>query len=72
MCRMVRISRDAVPSSIDIEFERDASVRATEVLIVNHKRNGDEGQAVKLICHDNGDITAGRAQDLTAGVDVIL
>ena len=72
MCRMVRISRDAVPSSIDIEFERDASVRATEVLIVNHKRNGDEGQAVKLICYDNGEIRVGAAVDLAHGVDVTV
>ena len=72
MCRMVKISRDAVPSSIDIEFERDASLRATEVLIVNHKRNGDEGQAITLLCSDNGDIRVGKAQDLTAGVDIIL
>lgn len=71
MCKMIKIQRDVVPDNIDIEFERDASLQATEIVVINKNLRGDEW-GVKLICFDNGMIkqyTEPRA--LTDGVDII-
>lgn len=71
MCQLVQIKRDAVPSNIEIHFERDPSLRATEVIIINQDREGNERQAVKLIAQDNGNfMKVGQAVDLIDGVDV--
>ena len=56
MCRFIEIQRDAVPSNITIEFERNASIRGTEVLVVNRNRAGEDVDAVKVLCFDNGKI----------------
>jgi hypothetical protein len=72
MCQFVEIKKDAVPSNIGIEFERDASLRAVEMVVINHDRDGAERQAVKLILEDSGKITyAGKPQDLRDGVDIV-
>lgn len=59
MCKIIEIGRDAVPSNIVIEFQRDASIRGTEVLIFNRDRNGHDVHGVKLTCYDNGKIEGG-------------
>lgn len=69
MCKLVEIVRDAVPSNITIEFERDAAIRATSVFIINRKRNGEEGQGMRIICLDNGEVSGG--VNLMEGVDII-
>ena len=54
----MRVGLAEHPDHISIEFERDASLRACEVLIINSNvRNGEEGEGVMLRCHDNGKIT---------------
>ncbi len=71
MCQFVEIKKDVVPSNIRIEFERDASLRAVEILIINHKRDGSEGQAVKIIASDTGKImSVSPAVDLIEGLDI--
>lgn len=42
MCQLVEIKRGAVPSNIAIEFERDASLRAVEIIVINKNRDGNE------------------------------
>ena len=69
MCKLVEITRDAVPSNISIEFERDPSLRATEVLIINRGPNNREEYGMKIICYDNGKIEPGIK--LIDGVDII-
>lgn len=71
MCKLVEITRDAVPSNISIEFEHDPSLRATEIFIYNRNRKNIEKQGVRLIAYDNGDITVGIPQNLIDGVDII-
>ena len=72
MCKMVEIQRDTVPSNIGIEFERDASLRAVEIVIINKYRAGNERQAVKLIAADNGMfIKVSQAVDICTGVDIL-
>ncbi len=72
MCDTIDHRRESTGKSIVIEFERDPSLRATEVVIVNQDRDGDERQAVKVICADSGKIMyVGKVQDLADGVDVV-
>ncbi len=56
MCKLVEIVRDAIPSNISIEFQRDASKRAFDVFIINSNRDGHNEQGVKIVCFDNGKI----------------
>lgn len=59
------------PPSIDVEFERDASLRGTEVVIVNYNRGGVECQGLQMLCTDNGKILWVRGPvDLVEGVDI--
>ena len=72
MCEMVEINRGAVPSNISIEFERDASIRAVEIIVINHDRYGNEVQAVKMIAQDSGKFyRVSGAVDCIDGVDII-
>ena len=72
MCKVMEIQRGAVPSNIAIEFERDASLRAVEIIVINRDRDGEERQAVKLIAQDNGTFYAvSEAVDLVDGVDIV-
>ena len=72
MCKLVEIERSAVPSNITIEFERDASLRAVEIIVINKDRHGNEVQAVKMIARDSGTFFAvSGAVDLIDGVDII-
>ena len=68
MCRLIEIRKGAVPSNITIEFERDASLRAVEVLVVNRDRSGRERDGVVLFCEDSGRITPGPVAELADGV----
>ncbi len=71
MCQLIEIKKDAVPSNIRIEFERDASLRAVEILIINHDRSGNEKQGVKIIASDSGKImSVSPAVDLTEGLNI--
>lgn len=71
MCQMVKIEKNAIPSNIIIEFQRDASIRAIEILIINKDRDGVECQGIKLIATDNGKIMyVSEPQDLVDGVDI--
>ncbi len=72
MCKIMDIQRDAVPSNISIEFERDASIRAVEIIVINRDRHGNEVQAVKMIAQDSGKFyRVSGAVDLIDGVDII-
>ncbi len=72
MCQLVEIKRDAVPSNIKIHFERDASLRAVEIIVINHDREGNECQAVKMIAQDSGKFyKVSGAVDLIDGVDIV-
>ena len=70
MCQLIEIRKGAVPSNITIEFERDASIRAVEALVVNHGRDGAERDGVVLLCHDNGRITPGQVSELADGAEM--
>ena len=72
MCQLVEIKRDTVPSNITIEFERDASIRAVEIIVINHDRDGNGVQAVKMIAQDSGKFyRVSGAVDLIDGVDIV-
>ena len=72
MCQLVGIERDAVPSNISIEFERDASIRAVEIIVINRDRHGNEVQAVKMIAQDSGKFyRVSGAVDLIDSVDIV-
>ena len=72
MCKLIEINRGAVPSNITIEFERDASIRAVEIIVINKDRDGNEVQAVKMIAQDSGTFLAvSGAVDCIDGVDII-
>ncbi len=72
MCKIIEIERNAIPSNISIEFERDASIRAVEIIVINRDRDGNEVQAVKMIAQDNGKFyRVSDAVDLIDGVDIV-
>ena len=72
MCQLVEIKRDAVPSNIEIHFEPDASLRAVEIIVINHDRDGNEVQAIKMIAQDSGKFyRVSGAVDCIDGVDII-
>ena len=71
MCDTIDHRRGATGKSILVEFERDASIRATEVLVINQDRDGHERQGVRLICNDNGTMTIGKVNDMQDGVDIV-
>ena len=71
MCNITKIGNAEQPEKIIIEQQRDASIRAVEVIIVNHNKMGEEGQGLALLCHDNGKITfRGNPVDMRAGMDI--
>ena len=73
MCQLVKIQRDSVPSNIEIYFERDTSLRAVEIIVINKDRKGNECEAVKMIASDNGTFyKVGQAVDLIDGVDIVI
>ena len=69
---LAHMVRTTPPDKITVEFQRDASLRVTEVVIVNHNHAGNERQGVRFMCHDNGDITMlGGPVNLIEGVDIL-
>ena len=73
MCDTIDHRRNVTGTSIKVFFERDASLRATEVIVINEGRDGEERQAVKMIAQDNGKfMQVGQAVDLIDGVDIVL
>ena len=72
MCQLVEIKKGAVPSNISIEFERDASMRAVEIIIINRDRNGIVCEGIKLIAQDNGKFySVSDPANLVDGVDIV-
>ena len=71
MCETIDHRRQ-VGKNILIEFERDPSLRATEVLVINQDRNGRECQGVKITCYDNGKMVVSRVNDIIEGVDIVI
>ena len=67
MCRLIKYERDVVPENITVHFERDASMRATEVTIINTGNKGEYG--ITAICLDSGIIVNGH--ELKDGVDLV-
>jgi len=73
MCETIDHRRGATGTSIKVYFERDASLRATEVIVVNQDREGNERQAVKMIAQDSGKfLGVSGAVDLVDGVDIVI
>ena len=73
MCNTINHRREITGTSILVEFERDPSLRATEVIVINQGRDGVERQAVKMIASDNGMFyQVGKAVDLIDGVDIVI
>ena len=71
MCETVDFRRQT-GQNILIEFERDAPIRATEVLVINQDRDGHEREGVKMICYDNGKIVVGKSVKVMDGVDILI
>lgn len=44
---------------ITVEFERRAGLRATEVIVINRDRDGNDNMGVSLLCYDDGDMKGG-------------
>lgn len=73
MCETINHRREITGTSIVVEFERDPSLRATEVIVINQDRNGNECEAVKMIAQDNGKFyKVGKAVRLVDGVDIVI
>lgn len=73
MCETIDHRRESTKQSIVVEFERDPSLRATEIIVINKDRKGNDKQAVKLIASDSGNFMAvGKATDLIDGVDLVV
>ena len=70
MCETIDHRRQ-VGKNILVEFEREASIRATEVFVIIRDLNGNECQGVRLICHDNGKMIIGRVNDIMEGGDIV-
>ncbi len=69
---VIKIEEIAIPSNISIAFERDASIRAVEIIVINYDRAGNECQAIRMIAQDNGKFyKVSGAVDLIDGVDII-
>ncbi len=69
MCESIEVSKGEGLGSILVSFQRDNSIRATEVTIVNNDREGQEKQGMRVICNDTGNIRGG--VNLIEGVDII-
>lgn len=69
MCESFEAAGSALRGKITVEFNRDASMRLTEIVIVNFDREGDERQGTIVWCYDNGTIRGG--VDLHEGVDLV-
>lgn len=63
MCERIEVGR------ISVAFQRDESVRVTEVIIINHNDEGQEMQGMRVICNDDGFIAGGVC--LYQGVDIV-
>jgi hypothetical protein len=70
MCNVINIGK-ALGGHITIEHQRDASIRATEIVIVNTTTSGVE-TGVVVIAYDNGGLTVGKPFGLTKGQDIHL
>ena len=68
MCEIVEIGLKGRNKNITIEYERDASLRATEIIIVNNGQKGEYG--LRLTCLDTGEIRGG--YELTDGTDIVV
>ncbi len=70
MCNMIKYGLEH-PRHISIEFERDASLRATAVVIVATSPDGVE-TGLKHVITDKGKfVQVGEAAILMEGVDII-
>ena len=69
MCESVEIPKGEGRGPILVTFQRDNSIRATEIIIGNTDRDGEEGQGMRVICQDSGNIRGG--VDLIEGVDIV-
>ena len=73
MCDTIDHRRATTGTSITVEFERDPSLRATEIIVINHDREGNECEAVKMIAQDNGKfMKVSGAVKLVEGVDIVI
>lgn len=69
MCDMIEYGN--IPKHIKVYFERDASMRATEVVIIAISPDGEE-MGVKHFITDKGVfVRVGKEATLTEGVDII-
>ena len=55
--------------NLKLGFTRDESMRITEIIIINHDEDGEEGHGMRVICRDDGFILGGVA--LYRGVDIV-
>ena len=69
MCDRFEVPGSELRGPIAVEFNRDASMRQTELIVINFDREGNEGQGMKVICKDNGDIRGGVT--LIEGLDIV-
>ena len=70
MCDIIEFGRGS-PKHITVEFERDASLRATAVVIVATSPSGEEMGLKHLITDKGKFIQVGTPVDLIEGVDII-
>ncbi len=69
MCDIIEYGRGS-PKHISVEFQRDASLRVTEVCIIATAPDGTE-TGLKLLISDKGKfIREGTSQKLLEGVDI--
>ncbi len=63
---------DGVPDHIKVRYQRDASLRATEIVIIARDRDSADLEGVKLIVKDTGVISyISPRTKLVDGIDII-
>ena len=70
MCDIIEIGVGERKKNISIEYQRDPSLRTTELVIINRSPKGEE-TGMLLICYDNGKIAYSTPAKLIEGVDIV-
>ena len=71
MCDIIEHGRGA-SKNISVEFERDASMRATEVIVIGRSPNGQEEEGVSFIISDRGKfLRVGKPTRMIERVDLV-
>ena len=70
MCEIIEIGLREKNKNISIEYQRDAALRLTELVVINRDRDGQE-TGVAIMCTDKGNIRISQPVKLQEGVALV-